>query len=514
MKCSFIHFLISLLSTSHLSYQSRFLIEESISSLDSSDTKSVKRGIWSSSSDSSLSDNNSTKKGIWSSSDSSTYDEQILVERLNGIVANTSNVLGARVFRDKTFDNSPDLNLWDSEKYSYNADDKIESSEDTSFKSFESRNLYLHESSENSYYGAFSAAYSNTDDSFSDEEWDDTLDKESPFKSNTLESVGEPVEEPIQYFQDANGEIRFEAYRILGSGAYGKVYSGRNTETGELLAIKVISHADHTSANELIILAKLAGKSENIVNIKSYFCYGRDSLVIVTELLDINFRSYLSSLETGSKLSLNRISSFSSQILQGLSVLKQFGIVHADLKPENIVLKFGVAPQLKIIDFGMSIKEGEKPYEVVQTLFYRSPEVLLGVEDYTVAIDMWSFGCIVAEMLTGDILIQGDTRTRQMNHIIESFGIPPKEMIDDMDADFRERLFFIIGEDIQALFDPSPIEEFIYKLDPESENKLTVDFILGALKIDPKERWTPEEAFRHPLITGKECILPFEPNNY
>ena len=93
-------------------------------------------------------------------------------------------------------------------------------------------------------------------------------------------------------------------------------------------------------------------------------------------------------------------------------------IIHCDLKPENILLKHPKRSNVKVIDFGSSCKSNKRMYTYIQSRFYRSPEVILGLP-YTVAIDMWSLGCILVEMYTGEPLFSGTDQIDQMRKIVK-----------------------------------------------------------------------------------------------
>ena len=101
----------------------------------------------------------------------------------------------------------------------------------------------------------------------------------------------------------------------------------------------------------------------------------------------------------------------------------------ADLRPENLLLD--PTGYLKIVDFGSSCQLGQRIYQYIQSRFYRSPEVLLGIP-YDLAIDMWSLGCILVEMHTGEPLFSGANEVDQMNKIVEVLGLPPKHVLDQV----------------------------------------------------------------------------------
>jgi dual specificity tyrosine-phosphorylation-regulated kinase 2/3/4 len=122
------------------------------------------------------------------------------------------------------------------------------------------------------------------------------------------------------------------------------------------------------------------------------------------------------------------IKRFSIQILQALAFIKRFRIIHCDLKPENILLVHISRSSLKVIDFGSSSFESNRIQTYIQSRFYRAPEVILGIP-LTTAIDMWSFGCILAELATGNPLFSGEDEKEQLACMMEILGPPPIEVI-------------------------------------------------------------------------------------
>ena len=104
-------------------------------------------------------------------------------------------------------------------------------------------------------------------------------------------------------------------------------------------------------------------------------------------------------------------------------------VIHCDLKPENILLCDPKSKEIKIIDFGISCRFGQKYYKTIQSIHYRSPEILLG-NLYDYAVDVWSLGCILVEMHTGQILFNGNDEIEQMNKIVEVLGMPSKTFLD------------------------------------------------------------------------------------
>lgn len=142
------------------------------------------------------------------------------------------------------------------------------------------------------------------------------------------------------------------------------------------------------------------------VRLKGQFHYHKH-LCLVFELLSYNLYDLLRNTNFRG-VSLNLTRKFAQQLCTALAFLSRpdIKIIHCDLKPENILLCNPKRSQIKIVDFGSSCHLGQKIYQYIQSRFYRSPEVLLGV-DYNMAIDMWSLGCILVEMHTGEPLFSG-----------------------------------------------------------------------------------------------------------
>lgn len=146
----------------------------------------------------------------------------------------------------------------------------------------------------------------------------------------------------------------------------------------------------------------------------------RNHVCLVFELLSVNLYEVLK--HRGYKgLPIDRVQDLSKQILETLVLLKSVNIIHCDLKPENILLKTNESLDVKIIDYGSSCYESQQSSTYIQSRFYRAPEVLLGFE-YTTAIDMWSFGCIVAELFLGIPLLPGNSEYNLLSRLTDTIG--------------------------------------------------------------------------------------------
>lgn len=188
---------------------------------------------------------------------------------------------------------------------------------------------------------------------------------------------------------------------------------------------------------------------------------------------------------------------FAIQLLYALKYLKMFQIIHCDLKPENILLKEPNKSGIKIIDFGSSTFMDERVYTYIQSRFYRAPEIMLGIP-YNCAIDMWSFGCIMAELYIGYPIFPGESEIDQMSRIIEMIGVPINDILA---ISGRKDKFFKLNPDGHTL-EPimctnsrgnlrkplgKPLDLLVGDEDPDF-----TDFVQKCLDWNPKTRLTPD----------------------
>eukprot|EP00053_Salpingoeca_punica_P012448 m.111451 g.111451 ORF g.111451 m.111451 type:complete len:544 (+) comp15950_c5_seq1:649-2280(+) len=235
------------------------------------------------------------------------------------------------------------------------------------------------------------------------------------------------------------GETFQERYLVkatLGKGSFGQVVEAHDSVSGQRVAIKIIKnkYAFRKQAKiEIRLLEKMRDldpqESFHIVRLLRHFEH-RNHLCLVFELLSYNLYDLLRNTNFRG-ISLNLIRKFAQQICHSLIFLSssEVSVIHCDLKPENILLRNPKRTALKIIDFGSSCEIGHTMYPYIQSRFYRSPEVLLGLP-YDEAIDMWSFGCILYELHTGDPIFNGSSEQDQIFKITEVLGMPPDHMLD------------------------------------------------------------------------------------
>jgi len=275
----------------------------------------------------------------------------------------------------------------------------------------------------------------------------------------------------------------------------------------------------------------------------------RNHQCLVFEMLSLNLYELLKNTQFGG-VSLNLIRKFAKQVLKALAFLARpdVDVIHCDLKPENILLKHPKKSAVKVIDFGSSCRTNKRMYSYIQSRFYRSPEVMLGLP-YSVAIDMWSLGCILAEMHTGEPLFSGSDQFDQMQKIVKLLGMVPDSMLDKSSDQIKYQFFekkpTLAGKEQWLLRQtkppsskdsgsapaPEPKSPIIPSSDPiaslaevitagsrqkkkylpsEAYNsqrnyELFIDLIYKMLAYLPEQRIKPSEALEHPFIVSMEA---------
>ena len=257
-------------------------------------------------------------------------------------------------------------------------------------------------------------------------------------------------DEHYDYILTPNELIHNDQYQIqkrIGKGSFGQVVKAIEMSTKKEVAIKIIKSKKPflmQAKTEIGLLKHLNDNDEddehNIVRLLETFMY-KNHQCIVFEMLSLNLYELLKNTHFAG-VSLNLIRKFAKQIHKGLAYLARpdIDIIHCDLKPENILLRHPKRSGIKVIDFGSSCKSSKRMYSYIQSRFYRSPEVMLGLP-YSVAIDMWSLGCILVEMHTGEPLFSGTDQFDQMQKIVSILGMVPMQMLNRADDHHRNQFF-------------------------------------------------------------------------
>ncbi|KAJ7349385.1 hypothetical protein DFH08DRAFT_865265 [Mycena albidolilacea] len=310
---------------------------------------------------------------------------------------------------------------------------------------------------------------------------------------------------------------RYEIIDTLGKGSFGQVLHCRDHCTGESVALKIIRNKKrfhHQASVEIKLLDNLrkwdAEEKHHVIKMTEHFAF-RNHICIAMELLSINLYELIKANGfVGFTTALVR--RFASQMLMSLSLMRHHRIVHCDLKPENVLLRHPAKSGIKVIDFGSSCLEHEKIYTYIQSRFYRSPEVILGM-NYHMAIDMWSLGCILAELYTGFPIFPGENEQEQLSCIMEVLGIPDKEFVN---RSSRKKLFFDPNGAPRAVINSKgrrrrPGTKTLAQV-LRCNDEDFVDFIAKCLIWDPERRIKPQAALRHPFVTAGKRPKPPAPS--
>nr|XP_043607294.1 mitogen-activated protein kinase 7-like isoform X2 [Erigeron canadensis] len=293
-------------------------------------------------------------------------------------------------------------------------------------------------------------------------------------------------------------DTKYIPIKPIGRGAYGVVCSSFNRETNEKVAIKKINNVfgNPTDAvrtlRELKLLRHI--KHENVIGLKDVmFPIYRNSfkdVYLVYELMDTDLHHIIKSPQP---LSNDHCKFFLFQLLRGLKYLHSANVLHRDLKPGNLLVNANC--ELKICDFGLArTSQGSEQFmtEYVVTRWYRAPELLLCCDNYGTSIDVWSVGCIFAEILGRKPLFPGTECLSQLKLIINFLGSQNDDDITFIDNTKARRyiktLPFTRGISLSSLY---PFA------DP-----LALDLLKRMLVFDPTKRITVTEALHHPYMAG------------
>ncbi|KAH9417800.1 hypothetical protein DERP_013575 [Dermatophagoides pteronyssinus] len=326
---------------------------------------------------------------------------------------------------------------------------------------------------------------------------------------------------------------RYEMLKVIGKGSFGQVIKVYDHKTQQHVALKIVRNEKrfHRQAQEEIRILQHLKKQDkdntmNIIHMYEHFIF-RNHMCITFELLSVNLYELIKKNHFQG-FSIQLIRRFAYSILRCLEALYNNKIIHCDLKPENVLLKQQGRSGIKVIDFGSSCFEHQRIYTYIQSRFYRAPEVILGAS-YGMPIDMWSLGCILAELATGYPLLPGENENDQLSCIIELLGMPPQKLID---VSKRAKIFFNskgyprycytkVLSDGSVLIEGSRTPRGKMRGPPGTkswsvalkgcEDECFVDFIKKCLDWDPHTRMTPYAALRHSWLTRRR--LPRLPQN-
>ncbi|XP_045564027.1 homeodomain-interacting protein kinase 3 isoform X5 [Salmo salar] len=228
----------------------------------------------------------------------------------------------------------------------------------------------------------------------------------------------------------------YEVLDFLGRGTFGQVVKCWKRGTGEVVAVKILkNHPSYARQGqiEVGILARLSGENADEHNlVRAFECFQhRSHTCLVFEMLEQNLYDFLKQNKF-SPLPLKVIRPVLQQVATALRKLKTMGLIHADLKPENIMLVDPVRQpyRVKVIDFGSASHVSKAVCSTyLQSRYYRAPEIILGLP-FCEAIDMWSLGCVIAELFLGWPLYPGAQEYDQIRYISQTQGLPGEHLLN------------------------------------------------------------------------------------
>ena len=315
--------------------------------------------------------------------------------------------------------------------------------------------------------------------------------------------------------------ISYSAERIIGNGSFGVVFQAAVVETGEIVAIKKVLQDKRFKNRELQIMRQLVkDPHSNSVALKHcFYSQGENPdelyLNLVLEYVPETVYS-ISRQHQKSKVALPLlfVKLYLYQLSRALAHIHDLGICHRDIKPQNLLVD-PRTQQLKLCDFGSAkaLVKGEPNVSYICSRYYRAPELIFGSTDYSTAIDIWSQGCVGAELLLGQPLFPGDSGVDQLVEIIKVLGTPTREEISAMNSNYTEFKFPQIKAcQWRKVFRSKTPEE-------------AMDFIGSTLAYAPDRRIKPLEGCTHAffdelrdanttLPTGKELppLFDFTPH--
>lgn len=282
---------------------------------------------------------------------------------------------------------------------------------------------------------------------------------------------------------------RYQKIEKIGEGTYGVVYKARDTVTNEIVALKKIrlegedEGVPPTAIREISVLKEIS--HENIVKLKD-IVHSEARLYLIFEYLEKDLRNFI---ESTKEIPESLIKKFLVQILTAVSHCHQHRILHRDLKPQNLLISNRQI--IKLADFGLArsycLPMKTYTHEVV-TLWYRAPEILMGAKKYSTPIDIWSVGCIFAELATGKPIFAGDSEIDQLFKIFKVLGTPDEDsypgisLLPDYKSTFPKWRRLDLGYEVHGIDDEG------------------IDLLSQMLAIDPLLRISARNALKHPYL--------------
>jgi len=292
-------------------------------------------------------------------------------------------------------------------------------------------------------------------------------------------------------------EISYSNCKVIGNGSFGVVFQAKivgSPNDGEDIAIKKVLQDKRFKNRELQIMRLVT--HPNVVDLKAFFYSNGDNkkdevyLNLMLEYVpETVYRASRHYAKLKQPMPMLQIKLYMYQLLRSLAYIHSVGICHRDIKPQNLLLNPATGV-LKLCDFGSAkiLVAGEPNVSYICSRYYRAPELIFGATNYTTYIDVWSTGCVMAELMLGQPLFPGESGIDQLVEIIKVLGTPSREQIKTMNPNYMEHKFPQIK--------PHPFSKvFRPRTAPEA-----IDLVSKLLEYTPGARLSAVEAMVHPLF--------------
>ncbi|CAK77104.1 unnamed protein product (macronuclear) [Paramecium tetraurelia] len=282
--------------------------------------------------------------------------------------------------------------------------------------------------------------------------------------------------------------------KVVGSGSFGVVHKAKVNETGEFVAIKKVLQDRRYKNRELQILQEL--DHVNVLKMKHAFYTPAENkdesyLHVVMEYFPDTLYSFNKSfIKDFKKMPDVLVKLFSYQLLRSIAYISLLGICHRDIKPHNVLVN-PESNKLQLCDFGSAKKliKGEPNIAYICSRCYRAPELIFGATDYDTQVDVWSVGCVIAELINGEPLFLGDSAVDQMVEIVKVLGTPTKEQILSMNRDYD-----VLSNQF------AKIKQRKWNKVLKTKDTKAIDLVSKLLTFCPKTRLTPFQSLAHPYF--------------
>lgn len=368
-------------------------------------------------------------------------------------------------------------------------------------------------------------------DMFSEEDFAPKNKSDNVTQDNSKESsqLNDNWDDGEGYYNIKVGDIinnnRYTIKALLGKGVFANVVKAQDSKTNTEVAIKIVRNNDlmyKTGLKEVDVL-KIINEADpeskyHCVKFFSNFMH-KGHLCLVLEPLNMDLRSIIKKYGKNHGINMKALMSYSRQLLLSLRLLKKIGIVHADIKPDNILVneKKNI---LKLCDFGSATKVNDnEPTPYLVSRFYRAPEIILGI-GYKHSVDVWSTACTIYEMSTGKILFTGSSNNRMLKCFMDLKGKIPSRILRKgkfKDQHFNYNNNFLLhkkdeftGRDKVVEITNITTSRDLYKelkkcsqnLTASEEKKIThlKDLLEKMLILDPNQRLSVTDCLKHPFI--------------